>query len=383
MLETRGNSKTQYGILFGCYPFVGMFTAPIVGKLLVRTIRAKNMLVWGMLLDALFTIATGFLTWIDGYPFFYFGLLLRSLQSVGFSMACTTFYAIIGAELGPWAHICLPIIETIYGASVVIGPAIGGFMYERGGFKLPFFFLGISTLITTFLIMATFPVVRKGTQSSRFQSSCLLDIRIILNLLMVMSTFIIVGFNDATLALHLRQFALSPTMTGLSFIICGGFYSVSSVFWGIMCKRVRDPRFIVLCGAVLTNIAVALVGPLPFITVEATLTLVLVMQAFMGTGYGPSFVCSFMHSLHVLTTEKGLPDDLGTYAMLSGIFMPACFFGNAVGPVLGGILLDYYGYRHATLLMFLIVLAMLLLVSASVIHDNCIRPKRTADENRT
>lgn len=78
----------------------------------------------------------------------------------------------------------------------------------------------------------------KGTQSSRFQSSCLLDIRIILNLLMVMSTFIIVGFNDATLALHLRQFALSPTMTGLSFIICGGFYSVSSVFWGIMCKRV-------------------------------------------------------------------------------------------------------------------------------------------------
>lgn len=53
-----------------------------------------------------------------------------------------------------------------------------------------------------------------------------------------MSTFIIVGFNDATLALHLRQFALSPTMTGLSFIICGGFYSVSSVFWGIMCKRV-------------------------------------------------------------------------------------------------------------------------------------------------
>lgn len=66
-------------------------------------------------------------------------------------------------------------------------------------------------------------------------------------------------------------------------------------------------------------------------------------------------------------TEKGLPDDLGTYAMLSGIFMPACFFGNAVGPVLGGILLDYYGYRHATLLMFLIVLAMVCFIQVDAL----------------
>ena len=38
---------------------------------------------------------------------FFSGLLLRSLQSVGFTMAIVTCYAIVGAELGPWIHICL------------------------------------------------------------------------------------------------------------------------------------------------------------------------------------------------------------------------------------------------------------------------------------
>ncbi|OQR66446.1 MFS-type transporter SLC18B1-like [Tropilaelaps mercedesae] len=381
-LESRGNSKTQYGILFGCYPLIGVFAAPIVGKLLVNTVRAKNMLVWGMLLDAVFTILTGFLTWINGPIFFYAGLLLRALQSVGFSMACTTYYTIIGAELGPWAHVCLPIIETIYGASVVVGPAIGGFMYEHGGFKLPFFFLGGGTLITTLFVLATFPVIGGGKQTT-YSWSCLLDVRIILNLLMVMSTFIIVGFNDASLAIHLRQFSLSPTMTGLAFIICGGCYSASSIFWGSMSKRVSDARFIVLCGGILTSGAVAFVGPLPFIRISTTLSLVLVMQALLGIGYGPAFVCSFMHSLAVLTTQKGLPDDLGTYAMLSGVIMPACFLGNAIGPMAGGFLLDYYGYRNATLVMFLIVLVMLLLVLASVVYDNYLHPRRHSKDSKT
>lgn len=78
----------------------------------------------------------------------------------------------------------------------------------------------------------------KGSKETKYSWSALLDIRIVLNVLMVMSTFIIVGFNDATLAMHLKQFRLSPTNTGLSFIVCGGLYSVSSIFWGIMSKRV-------------------------------------------------------------------------------------------------------------------------------------------------
>ena len=58
------------------------------------------------------------------------------------------------------------------------------------------------------------------------------------------------------------------------------------------------------------------------------------------------------------STEKGLPDDLGTYAMLSAIFMPACFMGNALGPMMGGFLVDHFGYRDATAVVFVIILVM-------------------------
>ncbi|XP_003739314.1 MFS-type transporter SLC18B1 [Galendromus occidentalis] len=368
----RDNDKTQFGIVFGIHPAVGFFMAPIVGQLLVKTVKAKKMLVLGMFLDGILTIVTGFLTSVpNGTPFFAAGLILRSVQSVGFSMAVTTYYAIIGAELGPWAHICLPIIETIYGASVVAGPAIGGFLYEHGGFRLPFFVLGSITTITAVFVMATFPTIDKGSEETKYSWAAVFDIRIILNVLMVMSTFIIVGFNDATLAINLQQFELSPTYTGLCFVVCGGLYSISSIFWGIMSKRVGDPRYFVVAGAALSCIAMAFVGPLPVLDMRPTLPLVLVMQAFMGTGYGPSFVCSFMHSLGVVTNERGLPDNLGTYAMLSGIFMPACFMGNAIGPMLGGFLVENYGYRNATVVVFSIVLVMLLMEVWSVLHDNC------------
>lgn len=38
--QSKGNSATQFGIVFGTYPFVGFIFSPICGKL-VRTIVEK------------------------------------------------------------------------------------------------------------------------------------------------------------------------------------------------------------------------------------------------------------------------------------------------------------------------------------------------------
>lgn len=49
--------------------------------------------------------------------------------------------------------------------------------------------------------------------------------------------------------------------------------------------------------------------------------------------------------------------------MLSAIFMPACFMGNALGPMMGGFLVEKFGYRNATAAVFTIVLFMVRNVS--------------------
>ena len=43
---------------------------------------------------------------------------------------------------------------------------------------------------------------------------------------------ITIGFLNATLELHIRQFKLTPIMTGLVLIINGGLYAVSAPAWG-------------------------------------------------------------------------------------------------------------------------------------------------------
>ena len=39
------------------------------------------------------------------------------------------------------------IVEAFFGAGTMFGPSIGGILYDAGGFKLPFFFLGGFSLL--------------------------------------------------------------------------------------------------------------------------------------------------------------------------------------------------------------------------------------------
>ena len=50
-----------------------------------------------------------------------------------------------------------------------------------------------------------------------------------------------IGFNAATLEPHLRQFNLTPLVTGLVFVVTGSIYALTSSLMGKLCEsRVRD-----------------------------------------------------------------------------------------------------------------------------------------------
>ena len=62
-----------------------------------------------------------------------------------FLSSCYTFVAQIfpdniGSVLG--------ILEIFVGLGLSVGPAIGGLLYDLGGYGLPFFFLGVVMLLT-------------------------------------------------------------------------------------------------------------------------------------------------------------------------------------------------------------------------------------------
>ncbi|XP_023213749.1 MFS-type transporter SLC18B1-like, partial [Centruroides sculpturatus] len=172
----------------------------------------------------------------------------------------------------------------------------------------------------------------------------------IIDLLCCVSSSFALGFNDATLEPHLREFGLSPVLLGTIFIVIGAIYALGSPIWGFLCDKLHGRYTHILCtvGIFLSLIGFLFIGPVPFIPIPTTLWLVIVAQAFLGLGMGGKLICSFIDAM-TEAIRIGLPDDAATYGIVFGTIISACSLGSFIGPSLGGFLLDHVGYKQGTL----------------------------------
>lgn len=58
----------------------------------------------------------------------------------------------------------------------------------------------------------------------------------------IIVTSMSIGFLQATLEPHLRQFDLSPVVLGLMFVINGGTYAMTAPAWGWFCDKHSIPK---------------------------------------------------------------------------------------------------------------------------------------------
>ena len=118
--------------------------------------------------------------------------------------------------------------EMMFGVGMIIGPSIGGVLFEYGGFSCPFFVVGVTVYAAT--VFAFFCLPKRGespdsllqmksngssdpsleqvakdekTKVSPF--ALISKLGVFINLLITFTSFINVGFNDATLEHHLRD----------------------------------------------------------------------------------------------------------------------------------------------------------------------------------
>lgn len=83
----------------------------------------------------------------------------------------------------------------------------------------------------------------------------------------IIVTSMSIGFLQATLEPHLRQFFLTPVILGLMFVINGGTYAITAPGFGWLCDSVCAPKIITVLGTVMIAAGFSLVGPAPFIPV--------------------------------------------------------------------------------------------------------------------
>ncbi|KAM3966487.1 uncharacterized protein ACR2FA_012028 [Aphomia sociella] len=343
----KGLSDTMCGVVFSFYAVVMFITSPVFGKFLPK-VGAKFMFTTGMFVAGACNVMFGTLALVDDMTTFtVLCFIVRGLEALGASAYSTASYVFVVNAFPDSIGSVLGILETFVGLGMSVGPAIGGLLYSIGGFGLPFYSLGIVMVFTVpinyFLLTDCEEYVYGSKTASILQLFKIPSIIITgLVIVVVSNTW---AFLDPTLEPHLRQFNLSTKQIGLIFLLFSSLYGIFSPIWGWVADRVHNHWCMMVWGLFLSTIGLLLLGPCPFIPgLPRGLWLDLIALSILGMSVALTLLPTFQGVLTSSIYEGGCPEALATYSAVAGVWSCCYSLGEVLGPALGGLLSQYYGF---------------------------------------
>ncbi|CAB4070397.1 B3GALTL [Lepeophtheirus salmonis] len=134
--EEKGatSTSTQYGLVFGVFELTVFIVCPIIGKFLVK-LGIHRCFVWGIAITGFCCIIFGILDFIqDPRLFVIAGIFIRIFEALGNSAFITASFSIIAQEFSSNVATMFSTIEMCFGFGLIVGPTIGAYLYEVGGF---------------------------------------------------------------------------------------------------------------------------------------------------------------------------------------------------------------------------------------------------------
>ncbi|XP_077288825.1 MFS-type transporter SLC18B1-like [Arctopsyche grandis] len=355
--ERKGCTATEYGLVFGIFELVVFLVSPIYGANLNR-VGAKKLFNGGILTTATCAILFGLLDKVDGhYPFIILSFVIRIIEAMGNAAFLTASFAIIAKEFPDNVATMFASLETCFGLGLIIGPTVGGALYSIGGYTTPFAIMGSILFVAAIMTYFALPMQNSVDDESDAAQSLKSILKIPGVLMAVISLTITsasIGFLQATLEPHLRQFNLSPVVLGLMFIINGGMYAVTAPLWGWVCDKLSiNPKWITLLGCIFIAVAFMLIGPAPYLQIGTTLWMTIFGLVLHGFGISCQLVASFTDALKTAIAH-GFPNTIETYGLVSGLWTSTFALGAFIGPTASGFLYDKFGFRNSTLFIFVL-----------------------------
>ncbi|KAL3889993.1 hypothetical protein ACJMK2_002302 [Sinanodonta woodiana] len=153
--QKKGATTTEVGFIFGVYELVIFVSSPVFGNFITK-IGAKFMFVTGIMVCGVCTILFGNLNaGPDGTVFVVMCFVVRSVEALGCSAFVTALFAIVAYEFPAYSTTVIGSLETFSGLGLMVGPPIGGALYE---FKLKTWVVGFIFLIAPAVYAMTAPV---------------------------------------------------------------------------------------------------------------------------------------------------------------------------------------------------------------------------------
>ncbi|XP_063230677.1 MFS-type transporter SLC18B1-like [Bacillus rossius redtenbacheri] len=348
----KGMSQSMSGLVFSVYALVVFISSPVFGKILPHA-GARFLFLSGMFVAGCCNVLFGLLDYIDQYEVYtLFCFLVRILEALGASAYATASFVFVVSIFPDNIGSVLGILETFVGLGMSVGPALGGLLYSVGGFGLPFYSLGVIMVVFVPINSLLLPP-SDASDSVRKSGSFLKLMRLpsvaIVSLVIVVASNMW-GFLDPTLEPHLRQFKLRPEQVGLVFLLFSGLYGLFSPLWGLLADRLNNHWSMMVVGLLLCTAGLVLLGPAPFLPFSDMLWLNLVALSLLGISVALALLPTF-EALLDSAIEGGCSDDITTYSLVAGVWSCMYSLGDMIGPSLGGVLLQHFGFRYGSVVM--------------------------------
>jgi MFS transporter, DHA1 family, solute carrier family 18 (vesicular amine transporter), member 1/2 len=233
----HATSEEQLGLLYGGYSVGVLVATPLFGYLGDR-IGCRRPLIYGVLLSAtalaLFCFA----------PSFHLLLVGRLLQGAAAAATWTAGLALI-AEHYPRQRVEM-MGYALMGSTAgsVLGPVIGGSLYEVGGYTLPFAVTGALVAVDALLCVVLLPREEGVPQASPDLRLMLLDKSVLVAAAAVALAAIGWGIIEPLLPVQLSRSGVTPTVIGLIFTIGSVAYGLSAPLVSRVSDRVPIRKLI-------------------------------------------------------------------------------------------------------------------------------------------
>lgn len=166
----KGLHESLLGIIFSGYSISMVVFAPLFAKMMTK-MGKKNVLLVGCLCESIAMFSFGLFDYIQN-PVAY-GILCffcrvvegfgnGCLNSATSSIICTYYTDNMGNLIG--------LTQTFTGLGMLSGPVIGSFLYELGGFKLPFFVTGCLLFLMLFPVLILFKDLNEQGKNQKDES---------------------------------------------------------------------------------------------------------------------------------------------------------------------------------------------------------------------
>jgi multidrug resistance protein len=339
-----GASPTTIGVLFASFGLTLLLVSMPMGAMSDRVGR-KTPMVGGLIALAAATVLFAFAQGLPGL------FAARLVQGGADAVTWVVGFALIADLYGPEERGRVTgMVMSGTGFAFMVGPSLGGWLYEIGGMKLPF--LTVAAMAVAGAI--AFSWLRIPSPRSAHDP---VPVGAVLRVPAIAACAAAVVAGSATtsmlepvMALHLHALDVNPARIGLLFGIAAVATTMLHPLYGRLADR-WGARRLTLLGLVLASLV------LPFLARTQTFESAVVVFIFQAATIALVITPSLTY-MGQATSDAGI----GSFGVAYGLYNMAWGVGLLTGPALAGFLFERIGFTGLALVWspFVIMVTLLL-----------------------